>query len=505
MNQLPLETLKKYAADYPIVPVYKEIFSDTRTVVSVLKALKRVSKTAFLLESADNKENWGRYSFLGYNPLLEITCKAGTMTIKGATTQTYRTTKPNEEIRRVMKEYRSPQFDFLPTFTGGLVGYFGYEYMTYQEPHLDHGFQAQRMKLMSTGPYDILIFNDVELLLFDKVIVFDHYKKKIILITNIRTDELETNYNKAQLELESLAKLVATGEEVNEPAGNLLTEFEDEFTKEEFMAKIETLQEHIRKGDIFQGVLSIGRRARFKGSLLNAYRILRTTNPSPYMFYLSSPHMELTGASPETLVKVRDGQVETFPIAGTMPRGKNKAEDMAYEERLRNDEKELAEHNMLVDLGRNDLGRVCEFGSVKVTALREIQRFSHVMHFFSAVSGTLQKDKDALDALSATLPAGTLSGAPKIRAVEILQTLEKAPRGVYAGAIGYLDFAGNMDTCIGIRMAVARGGYVAVRSGAGIVRDSVPANEYEETRNKAQAIIEAIKKGVEVTGYDIVD
>lgn len=180
MNQLPLETLKKYAADYPIVPVYKEIFSDTRTVVSVLKALKRVSKTAFLLESADNKENWGRYSFLGYNPLLEITCKAGTMTIKGATTQTYRTTKPNEEIRRVMKEYRSPQFDFLPTFTGGLVGYFGYEYMTYQEPHLDHGFQAQRMKLMSTGPYDIPIFNDVDLLLFDKVIVFDHYKKKII-------------------------------------------------------------------------------------------------------------------------------------------------------------------------------------------------------------------------------------------------------------------------------------------------------------------------------------
>ncbi|KAF1683176.1 anthranilate synthase component I family protein [Veillonella sp. R32] len=506
MSHMSLAELQNYKGKYPVVPIYKEIFADVRTPISVLKALKKVSKTAFLLESADNKENWGRYSFLGFDPLLEITCKDAVVTIKGAITQQFTTTEPNDVIRKLLAEYKSPRFEGLPTFTGGLVGYFGYEYMGYAEPTLQRGFQQQRERLKKASlGQAVPSFNDVDLMLFDKVIAFDHYKNKIFLIVNIRTDELETNYYKGQLALDSLANLVGTGEEADIPAGQLLSDFEGEFSEAEFVKAVEQVKGYIMEGDIFQGVLSNGQRAKFSGSLLNAYRVLRTTNPSPYMFYFSSPQLELTGASPETLVKVHQGRVDTFPIAGTMPRGKNEAEDKAYEQQLLGDEKELAEHNMLVDLGRNDLGRVCQFGSVAVTSLREIQRFSHVMHICSAVTGTLQTDKDALDALSATLPAGTLSGAPKIRAVQILQDLERSPRGIYAGAIGYLDFTGNMDTCIGIRMAVAKEGQVLVRAGAGIVRDSNPKSEYEETRNKAQSMVEAIQKGSMVTGYDIVD
>lgn len=506
MSHMSLAELQNYKGKYPVVPIYKEIFSDVRTPISVLKVLKKVSKTAFLLESADNKENWGRYSFLGFDPLLEITCKDAVVTIKGAITQQFTTTQPNDVIRKLLAEYKSPRLEGLPTFTGGLVGYFGYEYIGYAEPTLQRGFQQQRERLKKASlGQAVPSFNDVDLMLFDKVIAFDHYKNKIFIIVNIRTDELETNYYKGQLALDSLAKLVGTGEEADIPAGQLLSDFEGEFSEAEFVKAVEQVKGYIMEGDIFQGVLSNGQRAKFSGSLLNAYRVLRTTNPSPYMFYFSSPQLELTGASPETLVKVHQGRVDTFPIAGTMPRGKNEAEDKAYEQQLLGDEKELAEHNMLVDLGRNDLGRVCQFGSVALTSLREIQRFSHVMHICSAVTGTLQTDKDALDALSATLPAGTLSGAPKIRAVQILQDLERSPRGIYAGAIGYLDFTGNMDTCIGIRMAVAKEGQVLVRAGAGIVRDSVPKNEYEETRNKAQSMIEAIQKGSAVTGYGIVD
>lgn len=540
MAQSTLEELQAYVTEYPKVPVYKEIFSDIRTTISILKALKRVSKTTFLLESADNKEQWGRYSFLGYDPVLEVACKDGTVTVKGVITQVYEDADPNEVIRRIMSEYKSPALPGLPPFTGGLVGYFGYEYIKYSEPTLRDGFVEQQKRIngqtvlqaevdeqsvLSHSKDDeksasdqpeigrksalegraIPQFNDVDLMLFDKVIAIDHYKKKIILIAHIGTDELETNFYKAQSELDALARLIATGEEADVPGGNLLGDFADEYDEEQFIKAVGTVKQHIQEGDIFQGVLSNARRAHFEGSLLNAYRVLRTMNPSPYMFYLSSPSLELTGASPETLVKVTGRRIDTFPIAGTMPRGATPEEDAQYEEILKNDEKELAEHNMLVDLGRNDLGRVSEFGSVKVTTLREVQRFSHVMHICSAVTGTLQAQYDALDALKATLPAGTLSGAPKIRAVQILQELEPSKRGIYAGAIGYLSMTGNMDTCIGIRMAVAKDGVVEVRAGAGIVRDSVPRKEYEETRNKARSMIEAIRRGREVTTYDIVD
>lgn len=485
--------LEKISDKYDIVPVCKEIFSDVRTPINVLRALKHISSITYLLESAETNEKWGRYSFLGFNPSLEITCKNHQMTIKGAMTSTFTTDNPAKEIRKILNQYKSPQFDFLPTFTGGLVGYFSYEYIRYSEPKLDYADEED------------VPFNDVDLMLFDKVIAFDHYKKKIILIVNIKTDDLEKNYNKAQRELKELADLVAKGQEAAVPSGKLLSDFKSEFTPEEYEEVVQKTQDYIKEGDIFQAVPSNRKEADFTGSLLNAYRVLRTTNPSPYMFYLSGRDVELTGASPETLVKLQNGTLETFPIAGTMPRGRTELEDKQLEQRLAHDEKELAEHNMLVDLGRNDLGKISEFGSVKVTSFHKIEKFSHVMHITSTVQGKIRQKFDALDAVSATLPAGTLSGAPKIRAIEILHELEKSPRGIYGGAVGYLDFSGNMDVCIGIRMAVAKQGKVFVRSGGGVVKDSVPQNEYQETVNKAQSMIEAITKAQEVNDYDFAD
>ena len=483
-----LDRVKAIAPGYDIVPVYMEILSDVRTPISVLKALKQVSSHTYLLESADNSNHWGRYSFLGYDPKIELFCKNHKMTIKDGTTRTFECSDPAAEIRNILSQYKSPRLEELPTFTGGFVGYFSCEYIRYIEPTLD----------FPTPDDDFAMVNDVDLMLFDKVIAFDHYKNKIYLIANISTNDLERNYNKAELELKTLADLVVNGKEADVPKGVLKTEFTSEFTKDEFEAVVKKTQYYIKEGDIFQCVVSNRREAEFEGSLLNAYRVLRTLNPSPYMFYLSGGDVELTGASPETLVKLTDGKMYTFPIAGTMRRGKNEAEDLAIEEKLINDEKELAEHNMLVDLGRNDLGKISKFGSVKVEALHMLQRFSHVIHITSTVSGDIQDGKDALDAIGATLPAGTLSGAPKIRAIEILHELEKSPRGVYGGAVGYIDFSGNMDVCIGIRMAMNKGGKVYVRAGAGIVRDSVPESEYNETLIKGQSMISAITSAQEV-------
>lgn len=483
-----LDRVKAIAPGYDIVPVYMEILSDVRTPISVLKALKQVSSHTYLLESADNSNHWGRYSFLGYDPKIELFCKNHQMTIKDGTTRTFECSDPAAEIRNILSQYKSPRLEELPTFTGGFVGYFACEYIRYIEPTLD----------FPTPDDDPAMVNDVDLMLFDKVIAFDHYKNKIYLIANISTNDLERNYNKAELELKALADLVVNGKEADVPKGILKTEFTSEFTKDEFEAVVKKTQHYIKEGDIFQCVVSNRREAEFDGSLLNAYRVLRTLNPSPYMFYLSGGDVELTGASPETLVKLTDGKMYTFPIAGTMRRGKTEAEDLAIEEKLINDEKELAEHNMLVDLGRNDLGKISKFGSVQVEALHMLQRFSHVIHITSTVSGDIQDGKDALDAIGATLPAGTLSGAPKIRAIEILHELEKSPRGVYGGAVGYIDFSGNMDVCIGIRMAMNKGGKVYVRAGAGIVRDSVPASEYNETLIKGQSMISAITDAQEV-------
>ena len=330
-------------------------------------------------------------------------------------------------------------------------------------------------------------------MLFDKLICFDHYRQKILLIVNIRLDDPETEYNRAVMQLSQMRELVTKGEMKQEPPGRLKSAFRPFFPKEKYCGMVERAKHHIREGDIFQIVLSNRLEVDYEGSLLNAYRVLRTRNPSPYMFYFSGTDVEVAGASPETLVKLEDGILHTFPLAGTRPRGKTPEEDQALEEDLLADPKELAEHNMLVDLGRNDLGKISEFGSVEVEKFHAIERYSHVMHIGSTVRGRIRPDKDALDAIDAILPAGTLSGAPKIRACQLINDLENNKRGIYGGAIGYLDFTGNLDTCIAIRIAYLKNGKVFVRSGAGIVADSVAEKEYQECLNKAAAVVTSLE------------
>ena len=337
----------------------------------------------------------------------------------------------------------------------------------------------------------------MDLMLFDKVIAFDNLKQKIIVIVNAKTDNLEVTYPQAVEEIDRIIKLIREGEPVEAVPGKMTSDFRRLFEKDEYCAMVEKAKKYIYEGDIFQVVLSNRLEADFEGSLLNTYRVLRTTNPSPYMFYFSSDDIEIAGASPETLVKLENGVLHTFPLAGTRPRGKNPQEDEQLEKELLADEKECAEHNMLVDLGRNDLGKISRFGSVQVEKYMSIERYSHVMHIGSTVRGEIREDKNALDAVDAVLPAGTLSGAPKIRAMQIINELENNKRGIYGGAIGYIDFTGNLDTCIAIRIAFKKNGKVFVRSGAGIVADSIPENEYQECINKAKAVMNALEAGQE--------
>ena len=486
MKCLPdFETAKKIAdsGKYNILPVSCEIFSDICTPIEAMKILKNISTHCYMLESVEDKEKWGRYTFLGFEPKLEITCvngemKAGSVIVK--------TDNPSAYIRQILADYKSPRFDYLPPFTGGLVGYFSYDYMGYHEP-------AARTKVQDTES-----FKDVDLMLFDKVIAFDNFRQKIILIANMSLSEPETGYNKAVLELNHLAEILKNGSKKEEDGGHLKGEVTPLFDKEKYCDMVKKAKRYIYEGDIFQIVLSNRLSAPFEGSLLNAYRVLRTMNPSPYMFYFSGTDVEVAGASPETLVKLENGVLHTFPLAGTRPRGRTDEEDKALEKELLDDKKEIAEHNMLVDLGRNDLGKISRFGSVQVEKLHSIERYSHVMHIGSTVRGEIRDGFDALDAIEAVLPAGTLSGAPKIRACQLIGELENNKRGIYGGAIGYIDFTGNMDTCIAIRIAYKKNGKVFIRSGAGIVADSVPEKEYEECINKAKAVVNALKLAEEV-------
>lgn len=474
-----LDEVKKIASsnEYNVLPLSTEILSDFTTPIETMKILKNVSTHCYMLESAQANDKWGRYTFLGFDPKMEITCingemKAGDLNIK--------TENPSIQLREILSQYKSPRFDYLPSFTGGLVGYFSYDYLAYSEPTVKSDVEDEEE------------FKDVDLMLFDKVIAFDNVAQKIILIVNMSLSDIETNYNKAVMELKQLVNLLRNGEKKEEPAGKLLGEVTPLFNKEEYCAMVEKGKHYIHEGDIFQIVLSNRLSAPFEGSLFNTYRMLRTINPSPYMFYFSGTDVEVAGASPETLVKLEDGVLHTFPLAGTRKRGKTPEEDEALEQELLQDEKELAEHNMLVDLGRNDLGKISKFGTVHVESLRNVVRFSHVMHIGSTVAGQIRDDKDALDAIESVLPAGTLSGAPKIRACKLIGELENNKRGIYGGAIGYIDFTGNMDTCIAIRIAYKKNGKVFVRSGAGIVADSVPEAEFEECLNKAKSSLTAL-------------
>ena len=475
-----LEEVKAIAAEnkYDIVPVSCEILSDFTTPIETMKILKNISTHCYMLESAQANDRWGRYTFLGYNPKLSITCVDGKMKLGDLTVDT---NDPSAYLRQILSQYKSPRLSNLPSFTGGLVGYFSYDYLDYSEPTVKCNVE------------DSEAFKDVDLMLFDKVIAFDNVKQKIILITNMRLDDVEVGYNNAVSELRQMNELLKNGKKCEEPGGKLLGKVTPLFDKSHFCNMVERAKRHIYEGDIFQIVLSNRLSAPFEGSLLNTYRVLRTINPSPYMFYFSGTDVEVAGASPETLVKLENGILHTFPLAGTRPRGKTEAEDIALEQELLADEKELAEHNMLVDLGRNDLGKISKFGTVEVEKLHSIERFSHVMHIGSTVRGEIRDDKDALDAIEAVLPAGTLSGAPKIRACQLIGELENNKRGIYGGAIGYIDFTGNMDTCIAIRIAYKKNGKVFVRSGAGIVADSDPEKEFEECLNKARASLRALE------------
>ncbi len=472
-------------ADYGVIPVSTEMLSDSSTPIEVLRILKNVSGHVYLLESADANKRWGRYSFLGYDPVLEITCYNGVTTVKSPMMKRSTGEDVREYIRSVIAENKSPQLDNLPSFTGGLVGYFSYDYIKYSEPTLNLDAEDEEG------------FQDVNLMLFHKVIAFDHYRQKIILIVNVRTDDLETQYNKAVVELQNMKQLIQKGVKAPGAPLHLKSDFRPLFNEREYCEMVNKGKHYIKEGDIFQVVLSNRLEAEMEGSLLDAYRVLRTTNPSPYMFYFSGSDGEIAGASPETLVKLEDGRLYTFPLAGTRPRGKTEEEDAALEKELLSDEKERAEHNMLVDLGRNDIGKISKIGTVKVEKYMSVERYSHVMHIGSTVSGQLREDRDALDAVDAILPAGTLSGAPKLRACEIINELENNKRGIYGGAIGYVSFTGNLDTCIAIRLAFSKNGKVFIRSGAGIVADSVPENEYRECIQKAAAVRNAIETAQE--------
>lgn len=471
----------KKLEEYKIVPISTEILSDIKTPIEVMRILKNVSSHCYMLESIEDNRNWGRYTFLGYEPKMEITCTNSRLVIKGEKKLEVLTSNPGQYIREILNDYKSKKYDYLPTFTGGLVGYFSYDYIKYAEHSLNLDSKDEEH------------FKDVDLMLFDKVIAFDHFRQKIILIQNVKLENIENDYDKAIKELEKMIELITNYKAKEIPKGRKTSDYRYLFEEDEYKKKVEITKNHIKEGNIFQLVLSNRIEADYEGSLFDTYRTLRTFNPSPYMFYFSSGDIEMAGASPETLVKVTNGEVRTFPLAGTRPRGKDDEEDKKLEKELLADEKELSEHNMLVDLGRNDLGKICKYGSVKVEKYMEIQRYSHVMHIGSTVYGKIRDDKDAVDAIEAVLPAGTLSGAPKIRACKIINKLENNKRGVYGGAIGYLDFSGNMDTCIAIRLAFKKNGKVFIRSGAGIVADSVPENEFKECINKAKAVLTALE------------
>ena len=430
----------------------------------------------------EDSQRWGRYTFIGYDPQMGLYCKDRVVHIKTGTAFQIKTEHPETLIAQILEDNKAPRLKNLPPFTGGLVGYFAYDFIKYAEPSLT---------LTAADDND---FNDFDLMLFDKVIVFDNLKQQIYLIVNVRLDSVEENYNRALLEIQRMETLIRQGKKaVNVPL-QLKSEFKPLFSEEEYCSMVEKAKGYIHEGDIFQVVLANRMQAEAEGSLLDTYRVLRTLNPSPYMFFFSGDDIELAGSSPETLTRLENGDLFTFPLAGSRPRGKTPEEDQALQDELLHNTKELAEHNMLVDLGRNDLGRISEFGSVHVERYLDVLRFSHIMHIGSTVHSKIRKDKNAIDAISSVLPAGTLSGAPKLRACEIIDKLEGHKRGVYGGAIGYIDFTGNMDCCIGIRLAYKKGKHVFACSGAGIVADSIPEQEHQECLNKAKAVVMALQQ-----------
>lgn len=482
------EEVKELAKEYNVIPVSMQVYADMETPISLFKRFGGTD--SFLLESVEGGEKWARYSFIGRNPYMKITGRDKKVKIETRNQCSTFDNNPIEVLKQIMKDFRAPKLKNMPRFSGGAMGFIGYDIVRFYE-------KLPAGKENDTG------VPDFEFMLTDEIIAYDHLSQKIHIIVNLHADEqLEREYISVTQRIKEIYSQIKTSRSKLEPEAVNMDLKEEirlkgSLTKEEYCIGVERAKEHIKKGDVFQVVLSQRFEIETRQEPLNIYRALRIINPSSYMYFINFDDYSIIGSSPERLVRVEDGIVETCPIAGTRRRGKNEKEDRELEKELLEDQKELAEHTMLVDLGRNDVGKAAKFGTVKVKNPMHIERYSHVMHIVTDVEGELKEEKDCFDALAGIMPAGTLSGAPKVMAMTIIDTIEKTKRGPYGGAIGYIGFDGTMDTCITIRTLVYKKGKAFFQAGAGIVADSVPEKEYEECLKKAEALIKAIREAGE--------
>lgn len=486
---MDFEKFKKYAADYKIVPVYEKITADLITPVLAFIKLRTKNKYCFLFESVEGIGNLARYSFIGMNPSKLITNKGKNLQVTSSSGTENFEQSIFHFFKQEIEKFNSPKIDELPDFTGGIVGYLGFENVALIED------------VINFNGHDENDFPDSFFGIFENIVAFDHYKHQIILISNANINEFKTVEDAYKNSKEILTNLKSELNIIVEHKSNfkLMDNNFANFDKEEFYKSVEHGKNNIFEGDVFQLVLSKRFSSKYDGDLLNVYRALRIINPSPYMYFMQfDDELTVIGTSPEDLIKVKDNKATILPIAGTRRRGKTDVEDLELESELLSDPKEIAEHQMLVDLARNDLGRVCEFDSVKLTEEKTIHRFSHVMHIVSRVEGELKSDKNCIDALTASFPAGTVSGAPKIRAIQLINEYEKLKRNIYAGAIGYIDFSGNLDLCIAIRTLFADKRKIYWQAGAGIVADSKPELELKEIYNKSKALLSALNFAEEI-------
>ncbi len=467
-----------------LVPVYETYTADLLTPVGAYLRIARGAKYSFLLESVEGGETIGRYTFAGANPAEIFRARGKLCTLEAGSRKTQFEANPIERLRQLTKRYRPVRVPGLPPLIAGVIGYFAYDMVRLFE------------RIPDTGRDDMGV-DDCVTMFYLGVVAFDHVQHRVWIIRNVFTDgpgSLRAKYDSAVREIHRTRRLLEGPLPPQErPRRSVPLHVQSNMTKEQFTSGVRKAKEYIRAGDAFQIVLSQRFEARTTASPFDIYRALRVVNPSPYLFHLKLGDVSVVGSSPEMLVKVQGRSATYRPLAGSRPRGRDEKEDRELEAELLADPKERAEHVMLVDLGRNDLGRVCEYGSVSPERLMFVERYSHIMHIASSLRGCLRRDVDCFDALAACFPAGTLSGAPKVRAMEIIDELEPTRRGIYAGAILYLDFSGNLDSCIGLRTLVAKNGRVYVQAGAGIVADSVPEHEYEETRHKARALLRALE------------
>jgi anthranilate synthase component 1 len=485
MIQPSLQEVKKIAEPGTIIPICKDILGDLLTPAAAFLRVAHGRRRAFLLESVEGGERLARYSFIGWDPFILVRGKGDSVWTERQGETVQEETSGFDKLREISRSFKPLPIPDLPPFLGGGVGYFAYDIIR----------QFEKLPNLAV---DDLGLDDYQVMYFSTILAFDHLRHRIHIIANLFNDRgpggLEAKYQDALLRIEQIEKRLTVPLSLPSPVSAMaIPEPQSNLSESKYYSNIETAKSHILAGDIFQVVLSQRFAMPIQCDPFDIYRALRFINPSPYMFFLRIDNLHLVGASPEMLVKVRNGRVEYGPIAGTRPRGKTSEEDAQLSRELLADEKERAEHIMLVDLGRNDLGRVCNFGSVKVTDLMRIEKYSHVMHLVSSVEGALRKDLDCFHALESCLPAGTVSGAPKVRAMEIIEALEPCRRGVYGGAVGYVDFSGNLDTCIALRTLILKDGVAYIQAGGGIVADSQPVKEREESINKASALIRAVK------------